>query len=299
MSAPQPPRKPPSRWRRIARFRPWVQAAFVPLWLAPIAWLRGVPGCVFHCYGCPLASAACPIGLLATAAGLRMFSVELFPFAVLGVLVVVGAALGSMVCGWACPFGFLQDLAAKVPTPKFRLPAWAGYGRYLVLAALVLAVPYFFGLDHPLFICRVCPAGALEAGVPLWLMGWVPWMSWPKTIVLAGFVLLIFFTFRPWCTVLCPLGGILSLFNRFSLVFLRFDRDRCTECNLCRSRCPMGVKVERTVNTSRCIRCTECLACGAIAPSLAPLWRRSPKITSRDAGDAADGTERRTKETGC
>ena len=71
-------------------------------------------------------------------------------------------------------------------------------------------------------------------------------------------------SFRPWCTVLCPLGGFLSLFNRGSLIHMRFDPAGCNECNLCRSRCPVGVKVERDINTSRCIRCTECTACGAI-----------------------------------
>ena len=35
-------------------------------------------------------------------------------------------------------------------------------------------------------------------------------------------------------------GAIFSLFNRVSLSHLRFDRDNCTACNLCRSRCEMG-----------------------------------------------------------
>ena len=126
----------------------------------------------------------------------------------------------------------------------------------------------------PLFICRVCPAGALEAAVPAMVRqasvgGAVEWMSPAKWAILIGFLLAAVLTYRPWCAVLCPLGGFLSLFNRGSLVRLRFDPQACTECNLCRSRCSMGVKVDIQVNDARCIRCLECTTCGAIRLSTA------------------------------
>lgn len=259
---------------RIARWRPWVQSAFLAVWLAPwtllgsTARFMSVPGCVFHCYACPLAATACPVGLAAGFAALH-----LVPLLVLGVLVAVGGLVGSLVCGWACPFGFLQDLLAKVPIRKVRLPAWTGYGRYAVLVGLVVLVPWFWGEEHPLFICRVCPAGAMEAGLPFMAQqaaggGAVVGMSALKWAVLGGFLLAAIVTLRPWCTVLCPLGGALALFNRYSVFHLRFARAGCTECNLCRSRCSCGVQVEQRVNTSRCIRCMECTTCGAIRPAL-------------------------------
>src|SRR5208337_1784397 len=107
---------------RLARWRWWVQAGFLLAWLDPLMMrLHTVCGPVFHCYSCPLATFACPIGVLANFSALH-----LIPFAALGTLLVIGALVGSLVCGWACPFGFLQDLAARVPTPKFTLPAWMG-----------------------------------------------------------------------------------------------------------------------------------------------------------------------------
>ena len=36
------------------------------VWLAPVGqWLHAIPGCVFHCYSCPLSSFACPVGVAA------------------------------------------------------------------------------------------------------------------------------------------------------------------------------------------------------------------------------------------
>jgi polyferredoxin len=251
-----------------------VQFGFLAIWLAPLGqWLHGIPGCVFHCYSCPLSAFACPIGVLANYAALAPVAFEV-PCLLLGMLLVVGAVSGSLVCGWACPFGFLQDLLAKLSRKKIALPGWLGHTRYAVLLGLVLALPMVLGYrkipfdDQVISICRLCPAGALEAGLPFSvqaLLGGHGWtMSWFKSGILIAFFLSAIFIHRPWCRIFCPLGGLLALFNRFSLFHLRFESKECAECNLCRSRCAMGVKLDQKVNVSGCIRCLECSACGAI-----------------------------------
>ena len=240
--------------------------------------MHSVPGCVFHCYACPLASFACPIGVIASFSALHVF-----PFLAVGALVLVGGLVGSLVCGWACPFGLLQDLAAKLPTRKFRIPNWMGHARFLVLIGLVVLVPYFWGKkDNPLFPCSLCPAGAIEASMPntisqAWAGEPVTLMSGYKLAILAVILSAMMFTYRPWCKVLCPLGGILALFNRVSVFHLRFAPEKCTECNRCRSQCAIGVKVEQEANTVGCIRCLECTTCGAIEPAIAAPGVRKPR----------------------
>lgn len=272
-------REPAELGRRLTRLRPWVQTGFLAVWLAPLGrWLHGIPGCVFHCYSCPLSSFACPVGVAANYAALLPVVWEV-PYLLIGVLVLVGAVSGSLVCGWACPFGFLQDLLGRVPTPKLLLPGWVGWFRYGVLAGLVLLLPAVLGYrgipfeEQVISICRLCPAGALEAGLPYSAQsvmagnGWM--MSGLKTGILVTFLLAALFIHRPWCRMLCPLGGVLALFNRYSLFHLRFEARQCVECNLCRSRCSMGVKVDERVNVTGCIRCLECTTCGAIQPAFA------------------------------
>lgn len=260
---------------RLVRLRPWVQGAFLLVWLAPLGrFLSRYPSCVFHCYACPLASLSCPIGLAANFAAWH-----LFPFLAAGAVLLVAGLVGSLVCGWACPFGFLQDLLARIPVPKLGLPNWTGYGRYLVLLGLVVLVPYLWGEAHPLFICRVCPAGAVEAALPRTVMGQIGVSatvqpSAVKWAILTAFAVAAVIFYRPWCKVLCPLGGFLALLNRVSLFHLRFDRQKCTECNTCRARCPMGVHLERRLNDGGCIRCLDCTTCGAITPVMALPGRR-------------------------
>ena len=253
---------------RLSRYRAWFQATFLAVWLDPLLFrLHHVCGPVFHCHSCPLALFACPIGVMGNFAALSVF-----PFITVGMLLVVGVAVGTFICGWVCPFGFLQDLAARVPTPKFELPAWTGYTRYAVLVGLVLLVPFFLGKEHPLFFCSVCPAGALEASVPhMVTAGWagesIPWPSTTKLVILAAFLGLIFFTWRPWCTLFCPLGAIYGLANKVSIVFLRFHPDRCNDCNLCRTMCHYTARGQRRADELRCIRCLECTRCQALTVS--------------------------------
>ena len=248
-------RQPTELGRKLQRVRPWVQTGFLGVWLAPLGqWLHGIPGCVFHCYSCPLSSFGCPVGIAANYAALLPVTLEV-PYLLLGMLLVVGALGGSIVCGWACPFGFLQDLLGRITTRKIALPGWVGHTRYGVLVGLVILLPMILGFkgipfeDQVVSICRLCPAGALEAGVPYSVQslvqgnGWL--MSWFKTAVLVAFFATTLFIHRPWCRIFCPLGGLLSLFNRFSLFHLRFNARECAECNLCRSRCQMGVKVDQ------------------------------------------------------
>jgi ferredoxin-type protein NapH len=271
--------EPTALGRQLAKARPWVQTTFLGVWLAPLGqWLHGIPSCVFHCYSCPLSSFGCPVGIAANYAALLPVAFEV-PYLLIGVLLAVGALGGSVVCGWACPFGFVQDLLAKITPYKATLPAWLGHGRYLVLGGLVLILPFVLGLkgipfeEQVISICRLCPAGALEAGVPysvhslLTGKGWL--MSSYKTAILLAFVIASIVIYRPWCRILCPLGGGLALFNRFSLFHLRFNSKKCTECSLCRSRCPVGVKVDEKVNVTGCIRCLECAKCGALEPAFA------------------------------
>jgi len=260
-----PRHKSPRLAPRLAAKRIWVQVAFLFVWLDPLLLrMHGVCGPVFHCHSCPLALFACPIGVLANFAALGTA-----PWIAIGVLAVTGALLGAFVCGGRCPFGFLQDLVGRIPTPKFTLPGWTGYFRYVVLVALVLAVPYWLGKDSAWFFCSLCPSGAIEGTMPLAIQqvvagGPMIWPSAAKLTILVVLLVAMLFTWRPWCTVLCPLGAIYSLCNMVSFFFVRVNKDACRECDLCRSLCRYGGSPRERANDLRCIRCLDCTKCGVV-----------------------------------
>lgn len=227
-----------------------------------------VPG--LNCYSCPLAAFACPIGSLqyvlaqirpSLAAG--KYYIGLY---VVGLLGVVGSAVGRMACGWVCPFGSIQDLLYKIPTPKFEIPRFLSYFKYVVLLIMVIILPLFvvdaFGYGEVWFCKYLCPAGTLEAGIPLLsldssLRSLIGTQFWLKLSLLIFFVILMVPIKRPFCRTICPLGAIYSLFNRIS-VFRMSVSSECIKCNRCYKVCPMSIKIYENPNDTDCIRCLDC-----------------------------------------
>lgn len=72
-----------------------------------------VPG--LNCYSCPGAAGACPIGAFQAVVGSSGFR---FCYYITGLLILLGVLLGRFICGFLCPFGWLQELLHHIPSPK-------------------------------------------------------------------------------------------------------------------------------------------------------------------------------------
>ena len=203
-----------------------------------------------HCYACPWAITICPVGLLQ-----NMIVYGTFPFFGVGAIAVYGLAAGRGFCGWFCPFGTLNDLLSFRRRPIRKA---ASYGKYVVLAGTVIAA---WALADTVF-CKLCPAASLESSIPYLILGVArvnrPFLIHMGTlaVTLVGMVLVA----RFWCRYLCPMGGILSLFNRVSLLHLRWDEAACTQCGACATACPMGIEPHREHDDHNCIKCGACVS---------------------------------------
>ena len=224
---------------------------------------------VLNCYSCPGALGACPIGSLQSF--LSGYHTRI-PFYVLGTLMLFGVLLGRVVCGFLCPFGWIQDLLYKIPLKKCKVPPKADkylrYLKYAILLFMVILLPVVirdeFGFGTTWFCKYVCPAGTLGAGLPL-LAGNVglrqsigALFEW-KLAVLIVIVILSVMIYRPFCKYLCPLGAFYSFFNKFSFYRLAVDKERCVDCKTCERACKMGVEVTKDINSPECIRCGACM----------------------------------------
>jgi len=248
-----------------------------------------------NCYSCPGALLSCPIGALQAVIGSRAFNLSLYVF---GFLLLTGATLGRMVCGFLCPFGLIQELLYKISFPfkrnRFRGDRPLRRLKYAALVILVILLPMVLnnpaGEASPAFCKYVCPAGTLEAGIPLVYFSpeqgvqpgaapilpnapgirLIPQDEGPrfetgglfalKMGILILTLLSCLVIWRPFCKYLCPLGAVYGALNPVSLHRLRLDEDRCVHCGACARACRMCLDpAGRELNHPECVRCGDCV----------------------------------------
>ncbi len=254
----------------LANCRLWITPSN-PIYKGPLKHIC-FPG--LNCYSCPAAPWACPLGALQNTfatlkAGLAAGKANIGLY-VLGSLGMMATLVGRMPCGWFCPFGLIQDLLFKIRVPKIDFWRPLSCGRYLSLVLLIFALPLLIvdnsGFGQTWFCKYLCPAGTLEAGLPLLVMSpelrsAVGMLFFSKLAILSLFIIWSTVTIRPFCRAACPLGLLFGIFNKVSWLRLKFNQRTCVDCHACELICPTGVLFatgKDDINSTKCIRCFRC-----------------------------------------
>lgn len=263
--------------KQLSRFRGWIQAAATLLTNIHLPnFIKGgiyqgkgkavcVPG--LNCYSCPGASGACPIGSFQAVVGSSKFR---FSYYITGFLILLGVLLGRFICGFLCPFGWLQELLHKIPTKKLSTKKLKPltYLKYAILLLAVVLLPAIvvndLGMGDPFFCKYICPQGVLEGAIPLaavneGIRSALGPLFNRKLIILIVVVVLSVLFYRPFCKWICPLGAFYALMNKVSLLGIKVDEHKCVSCGKCARVCKMDVDVTKTPNHTECIRCGKCI----------------------------------------
>ncbi|WP_020180222.1 4Fe-4S binding protein [Methylopila sp. M107] len=182
-------------------------------------------------------------------------SLALWAFAI-ATLVVWGR---GTFCGWLCPFGALQELAAWAARPLHirqrhvppALDRILRKAKYLVLAGLVAAAATASPLVDPL--AEIEP---FKTSITLFFV-----RSWPFVVYAVGLIVLNLFVYKAFCRYLCPLGAALAIGGRLRLLDWIPRRAECgSPCQLCRVRCRYGaIDPAGKVDYAECFQCMDCV----------------------------------------
>lgn len=232
-----------------------------------------------------------------------------FPWIPLASFLLAAVLLGRALCGWVCPFGFVQDVLEFVIRKHKDFPERTHqsmlYVKYLVLgvavfvsvtlwASLALGVGGQYkralGIFAPAPFNVLSPADTLFAVVPrlvsdlryaaltksFWeILGKASTASvvlWIRFLILFGVLALVVYVPRAWCKYLCPHGAALAFLNRFSFLGLKRDPVKCTkaDCRLCIEACPMKVRIlDMPWEKFTDPECIYCLKCVDACPTKA------------------------------
>ncbi len=219
-------------------------------------------------------------------------------------LIVAAATvvLGRVFCGWICPLGTLNNIVGSMKKNRSFAPGRSLYKmKYYILIMLLISSVFTLqlaGIMDPMsllirsFSLSVFPAvnygvhgffnEIYDAGIPM-ITGTseAVYGVLKKTVLSfrqphfsqAAFIGLLFFSIlilnivekRFWCKYLCPLGALLGLLSRFSIL-KREVSEGCTSCGQCGAACQGGA-IAGDTRKWRNTECFACLNCDDICPN--------------------------------
>jgi len=190
-------------------------------------------------------------------------------------LLMSGIILGRAFCGWACPGGLVSELLGKLALVRRKARGTIeAVTKYPVVIVCLLVL---FWLNNPRWAIPIRTGEFLnsvsltfEHADQLWL--------WRTGFVIGGLALALIIP-HFWCRYLCPTGGLLEIFNSFSLVKY-FKTSGCNNCDSCRNVCFAETRPAE-------INCVNCGDCRKICPVDAIQAGRGEKKFSEQKAQAA------------
>jgi polyferredoxin/ferredoxin len=217
------------------------------------------------------------------------------------ILIVVTVLLGRVFCGWVCPLGTLNTMVGALRRPRATplLSTWHRFKYYLlvfivcsslftlqlvgIMDPLSLLIRSFSISVYPLFnygvravfdgIYQSAPQMLVAVSEHIYSFLKVTVLTFQQPhylqstfigIIFFGILTLNLYERRFWCKFLCPLGALLGLLSRFSLL-RRSVSEGCTSCGACAGVCHGNAAPDQK-EAWRDAECLYCWNCDDICP---------------------------------
>jgi len=179
------------------------------------------------------------------------------------VFFVVLAVIGNkLICGWACPFGALQELIYSLPLlrkmKRWKAPFWLTNtirgGLFFVMLLFLFGI--VGGRKGFVIYHYLNPFNLFNLDFDHWLM----------LVTVVVFLILALLIYRPFCHLICPFGFLSWIAERVSLTRVKIDHEKCTECGLCIKACPSQAAKDIVADKLFAADCFSCARCLNVCP---------------------------------
>ncbi|MDR1746948.1 MAG: 4Fe-4S binding protein [Tannerella sp.] len=215
-------------------------------------------------------------------------------YGIMAVLLLLTFLFGRIYCSVICPAGVLQDIINRIYCIgkkkkngiwRFRYHKPQNWLRYTLLAVTGITIA-FGSIELCLLLDPYSNFGRIAGNLfrPLVILGnnliadglakTGNYSLYHESVriatpalIAASVAIVVFIVFSVWrgrlfCNTLCPVGALLSLFSRFSLMRIAVDKSLCNHCLTCERSCKAEAinSKEAKIDMSRCVGCFNCLS---------------------------------------
>lgn len=204
-------------------------------------------------------------------------------------IILLTIIFGRIYCSVICPLGIYQDIVShiygKSKKKRFKFSPEKRILRYAIL--MIFLISAVAGVN--IIVSLLAPYSSYGRMVgtillPVYQMGnnllamiaeradsyafysVDVWMRSGLTLAIAVITLIVISILamrggRTYCNTICPIGTILSIFARKSLMKITIDTDKCNGCGKCARNCKASCIDSKTheIDYSRCVVCGDCI----------------------------------------
>jgi NAD-dependent dihydropyrimidine dehydrogenase PreA subunit len=222
---------------------------------------------------------------------LKFIDLQTLASAGFAAVIILTLLTGKTYCSFLCPLGIGQDLNSRIGgriRKKFRR---YGYKRpftiirYTLLAAtltvaiiwgiylVILLDPYsIFGRFMTFFAKPVVVLinnflSGILGKFDIYTLSHIPVKGYTLLAYSIPVVFLLLIAAlsltkgRLYCNMICPVGTLLGLFSKVSILRIKINTDKCSKCGQCSIVCKSSCIdfINQNVDVSRCVNCFNCI----------------------------------------
>lgn len=204
-------------------------------------------------------------------------------------LILLTLLMGRVYCSIICPLGVMQDIfgyfgrmsrknrysyspaknmlrytiliifiVAMIAGAGSAVALLAPYSAYGRIAQNLLSPIWLAGNNLLAYVAERADSYAFYTA-PVWIRGTTTFAIAAVTLLVIG--ILAWRGGRTYCNTICPVGTILGILSRFSLLRPTIDTSKCNSCGLCSRGCKASCidSKNHSIDYSRCVACMNCL----------------------------------------
>jgi len=168
---------------------------------------------------------------------------------------------GRVLCSWFCVYSFVQERSNDILSAFNKKVSHTVKKNFIIY----IVTSIFWGSVIYNVTKYYLTTNSLEFNIVNGYKVANLWVFYGGMITMLPLTMFLSYYFgnRFFCKYVCPVGGLMSIYSRFSFLKIKIDHAKCKNCKKCSRSCQMGVDIDQYIKDEKiAVTDNNCIACG-------------------------------------